>query len=94
MEEVFCLTKSEREYLVVIRDPQKKISKDGRMEDICVSAADCRRLMLEAVQLISGLHTMGLVLRCPIHHFVQIAEGGKQGLRLPRVSAPISYDYF
>ena len=60
-EEMFTTVKHERQYLVVIRLPKKKaVSQTVSIYNMSISAATCRRLMLEATQLISGLHRIGL----------------------------------
>ena len=43
----------------------------GKMK---VSASTCRRLMVEAVELIEGLHRFGLSLVCPIDEFIQTED--------------------
>ena len=48
--------------MVVVKDTQKKISENVNMDGISISAESCRRLMLEAVQLIQGLHAMEIIL--------------------------------
>ena len=92
---MFTIVKHERQYLVVIRLPQNKaVSQTVSMEKISISAATCRRLMLEAIQLISGLHRMGLQIICPIDCFVQITEGDQQHVIIPKLGAPVSYDSY
>ena len=59
-----------------------------------MSAATCRRLMLEATQLISGLHRMGLQIVCPIDYFVQITEGDNQLVIIPKLGAPVTNDSY
>ena len=50
--------------------------------------------MVEAMELIEGLHRLGLMLLCPIEYFVQVAEGGQQMVSIPRLGSPVRYDNF
>ena len=46
------------------------------------------------MELIEGLHRLGLMLLCPIEYFVQVTEGGQQMVSIPRLRSPVSYDGF
>ena len=70
------------------------IGKTVSMEKMSISAATCRRLMLEATQLISGLHRMGLQMMYPIDCFVQITEGDQQHVIIPKLGAPATHDSY
>ena len=50
--------------------------------------------MVEAVELIEGLHRLGLMLLCPIEYFVQVTEGEQQLVSIPKLGSPVSYDNF
>ena len=50
--------------------------------------------MVEAVELIEGLHRLGLMLLCPIEYFVQVTEDGQQLVSIPKLGSPVSYDNF
>ena len=94
-DEMFTIAKHERQYLVVIRHPQNKMSSQTvSINSISISAATCRRLMLEAIQLISGLHRMGLQMMYPIDCFVQITEGDQQHVIIPKLGAPATHDSY
>ena len=94
-EEMFTIARHERQYLVVIRLPKNKVvSQTVSIYNMSISAATCRRLMLEATHLISGLHRMGLRLICPIDYFVQITEGDNQLVIIPKLGAPVTNDSY
>ena len=50
--------------------------------------------MVEAVELIEGLHRLGLMLLCPIEYFIQMTEGEQQLVSIPKLVSPVSYDNF
>lgn len=64
------------------------------MEKMKVSASTCRRLMVEAVELIEGLHIFGLSLVCPIDEFIQTEDNQKNTIRIPKLGHPINYDVY
>ena len=75
--DMFGVRKAERQYLVAVRDSQRKASRNsvngnGNMR---ISASMCRRLMVESVELVKGLHKMGIRMECPFEYFIQKEEG-------------------
>ena len=64
------LNKNGRTYLVVIK--RQEIVEEASKDKISISATDCRRLMLEAAELVKGLHYMGMRMACSIVNFIQI----------------------
>ena len=76
--EMFGMWRAERQYLVTIRDNQRKISRNavnGNGNNIRISASMSRRLMVEGVELVKGLHKMGIRMECPFEYFMQKEEG-------------------
>ena len=51
-----------------------------------------RRLMVESVELVKGLHKMGMRMEFPFSYFIQKEEGVQMCLRIPKVSIPIETD--
>ena len=72
--EIFGVRRAERQYLVTVKDSQRKVSKnavDGNGNSIKISASVSRRLMLESVELVKGLHKMGIRMECPFDYLIQ-----------------------
>ena len=75
--DMFGVRRAERQYLVTVRDSQRKVSRNsvngnGNMR---MSASMCRRLMVESVELVKGLHKMGIRMECSFSYFIQKEEG-------------------
>ena len=93
-EEVICFTKNERQFLVIIRDYSRKTTKGVRLDQLQIDPADCIRLAMEAIELVEGLHMMGIYLECPLGFFVQVEDNDKSTMGMPRIKPPVSYDNF
>ena len=66
------MTKSEREYLVIVYNGRKVLASSMYLEKIKMTPANCRRLMIEALQLIKELHKIHIKLDYQITRFIQI----------------------
>ena len=66
------VTKNEREYMAVVYNGRKMLAESIYLEKIRMTPANCKRLMIEALQLIKELHKMGVRLNCLITNFIQI----------------------
>ena len=76
--DMFGVRRAERQYLVTVRDSHRKVSRSAVGENgnsIRISASMSRRLMLESVELVKGLHKMGIRMECPFEYFIQKEEG-------------------
>ena len=93
--DMFGVRRAERQYLVTVRDSHRKISKNavgGNGNSFKISASMSRRLMLESVELVKGLHKMGIRMECPFEYFMQKEEGQEMCLSIPKVNNPIDID--
>jgi hypothetical protein len=90
-EEVICLTKYEREYLIIIRNNSRKVAKEPRFDRPKIDPADCIRLIMEAIELVEGLHMMGVYLECPIGYFTQVEDNSISTMSLLKIKNPVSY---
>ena len=75
--DMFGMRKAERQYLVTIRNSKRKVIRsavngNGNMR---ISASMSRKLMVESVELVKGLHKMGIRMECPFEYFMQKEEG-------------------
>ena len=75
--DMFGMRKAERQYLVTIRNSQRKVSRSAVDENgsMQISASMSRRLMVASVELVKGLHKMGMRMECPFEYFIQKEEG-------------------
>ena len=77
--DMFGVRRAERQYLVTVRDSQRKVSRNsvgvGNGNSMKISASMSRRLMVEGVELVKGLHKMGMRMECPFEYFIQKEEG-------------------
>ena len=76
--EMFGVQRGERNYLVTVRDSKRKVSRSavsGNGNSIKISASMSKRLMVESLELVKGLHKMGIRMECPFDYFIQKAEG-------------------
>ena len=89
--DMFGMRKAERQYLVTIRDKHRKVSRSAVDENgsMKISASMSRRLMVESVELVKGLHKMGIRMECPFSYFIQKEEGEQMYLSIPKVSNSI-----
>jgi hypothetical protein len=76
---------------VIVRNCSRIVSKEVGMDQVKIDAADCSRLLIESVELIKGLHMMGLSLECPIYYFMQVEYvGGRTKVKIPKILPSIS----
>ena len=75
--DMFGVRRAERQYLVTVRDSQRKVSRSSvnGNENMKISASMSRRLMVESVELVKGLHKMGIRMECPFEYLIQKEEG-------------------
>ena len=70
--------RAERQYLVTVKDSKRKVCRSsvgGNGNSIRISASMSRRLMVEGVELVKGLHKMGIRMECPFDYFIKKEEG-------------------
>ena len=93
--DMFGVRRAERQYLVTVRDRHRKVSRSavgGNGNNLKISASMSRRLMVESVELVKGLHKMGIRMECPFEYFIQNEGGEQMYLSIPKVSIPIETD--
>ena len=52
IDEIFVVTKNEREYMAVVYNERKVLAESMYLEKIRMTPVNCKRLMIEALQLI------------------------------------------